>query len=66
LAGLVDLGEVPYISYGLSGTGETAAIGSQVGENGSQSLVPDSGDGKKIFTREGALGFMGRENPGHL
>jgi len=62
LAGLIDLGEVSYISYGLSGAGETAAIGSQVGDNGSQSLVSDSGDGKKIFTREGAFGIMGREN----
>jgi len=62
LAGLIDLGEVPYISYSLGGAAEARSVGSQVREDGGQGFISDSWDGEKIFTWEGVLGFLGREN----
>ena len=62
LAGLVDFGKVANISYGLRGSGEVGAIGSQVGKDGCYGLVSNSRDGEEIFSWEGILGFLGRED----
>jgi hypothetical protein len=61
LTGLIDFGKVSDIADGLSGIGEVGSICTQVREEGGQCFISDTGDSEKVFSREGIIGFLGRE-----